>query len=68
MSNGLALTREPKANKNELLFYVEDSNGELITIKQTIRSIKGQQVRVSISAPDSVKISRGELENSTLSR
>ncbi|KZZ10596.1 hypothetical protein A3752_12170 [Oleiphilus sp. HI0081] len=62
MSNGLALTREPKANKNELLFYVEDSNGKLITIKQTIRSIKGQQVKFSISAPDSVKISRGELE------
>ena len=68
MSNGLALTREPKANKNELLFYVEDSNGELITIKQTLKSIKGRQVKISFEAPNSVTILRGELENSTLSR
>ncbi|KZZ37876.1 MULTISPECIES: carbon storage regulator [unclassified Oleiphilus] len=61
MSNGLALTREAKQNKNELFFHIRDSNGELITIRQSVASVKGRQVRINIQAPDNVGIVRGEI-------
>jgi len=61
MSNGLALTRTPSEDRNELLFYVQDSNGQTIPIKQTIEKVRGKQVRIYIEAPENVKIFRGEL-------
>lgn len=61
MSNGLALTRSDAADKNELFFFIEDSHGKIISIKQTFRSKKGKQVKIYIEAPENVKISRGEL-------
>lgn len=61
MSNGLALTRSDAAKKNELFFFIEDSSGNIISIKQTVRSKRGKQVQIYIEAPDNVKVSRGEL-------
>ena len=61
MSNGLALTRTSSENRNELHFHIQDSNGEIIPVIQTIEKVKGKQVRIYIEAPDNVKIFRGEL-------
>lgn len=58
MSKGFAVTRTK--NKPDLFFFVEDSNGELIPIKQTLTEVGRGQARLFISAPDNVKIRRGE--------
>jgi hypothetical protein len=63
MGGKLALTRSTKPDDDELFFFVEDSNGTIIPIKQTITKVKGGQVRMSIEAGDNVKVSRGELVN-----
>jgi len=60
MSKGLALTRAPSKDNNELIFFIEDSNGDAIRIKQTVEKVIGKQVRVTIDAPGNVKILRGE--------
>lgn len=57
MSKGLALKRSEK--NPDLHFFVEDSNGEVIEIRQTMEVV-GNQVKVVISAPNNVIISRGE--------
>ena len=61
MSNRLSLTRNTKPGKNELFFYVKDSHGNTIEIKQTITEIKRGQVRFDIATGEKVKILRGEL-------
>jgi len=59
MENGhLSLTRRPF---EELVFQIEDSSGQNIEVTQVISRISGEQVRISIDAPKSVKILRGEL-------
>jgi hypothetical protein len=61
MSGKLALTRSTKPNKDELFFFVEDSNGNIIQIKQTFIRALGGQIRMSIEAGKNVQILRGEL-------
>jgi len=61
MSNGLSLTRAPSKDNNELIFFIEDSNGDAIRIKQTVEKVIGKHVRVTIDALGNVKILRGEL-------
>lgn len=61
MSKGLGITRAPYKDNDELFFFIEDSNGSIIPIKQTFNSVNDTQIRLSIEAPDSVKIYRGEL-------
>jgi len=61
MSNRLALVRSATQNKDELHFFVEDSNGTIIPIKQTITKVTGGQVRMAIEAGDNVAVLRGEL-------
>tara|TARA_R110001599_G_scaffold9972_5_gene49277 strand:- start:2503 stop:2697 length:195 start_codon:yes stop_codon:yes gene_type:complete len=63
MKKGLSITRAPYPDNNELFFFIEDSNGSIIPIKQTFSSVEGYQVRMNIEAPESVKIYRGELIN-----
>jgi sRNA-binding carbon storage regulator CsrA len=58
MQKGLTLTRKPF---EELILQFEDSSGEIIEVIQTITKITGNQVRFSTSAPNNVKIIRGEL-------
>lgn len=61
MSKGLSLTRAPYSDNNELFFFVEDSNGWIIPIKQIFKAVDDNQIRLRIEAPESVKIYRGEL-------
>jgi hypothetical protein len=61
MSNKLSLTRSTKPNKDEIFFFVKDSNGTIISIKQTFTKVTGGQLRMSIEACESVKVLRGEL-------
>jgi len=61
MSNKLVLTRSTKPNKDELFFFIEDSNGNTIPIKQTFMRDNGGQIRMSIEAGENVQILRGEL-------
>lgn len=63
MKKGLSITRAPYPDNNELFFFVEDSNGCIIPIKQTFNAVDDNQIRLSIEAPDNVKIYRGELFN-----
>lgn len=65
MSKGLSITRAPYPENNELFFLIEDSNGCIIPIKQTLNAVNDNQVRLSIEAPASVKIYRGELLQKT---
>ena len=61
MSKGLALTRAVYNDTNEIFFFIEDSNGTTIPIKQTFVSSHKGQVRVQIEAGKAVTILRGEL-------
>jgi hypothetical protein len=61
MSNKLSLTRSTKPNKDEIFFFVKDSNGTIISIKQTFTKVTGGQLRISIEASESVQVLRGEL-------
>jgi hypothetical protein len=61
MSNKLSLTRSTKPNKDELFFFVKDSNGTTIPIKQTFTKVTGGQLRMCIEAGESVQVLRGEL-------
>jgi sRNA-binding carbon storage regulator CsrA len=61
MSNKLVLTRNTKPHNDELYFFVEDSNGSTIPIKQTFTKVSGGQIRMSIEAGENVQILRGEL-------
>mgnify|MGYP000412031802 CR=1 FL=1 len=57
MSKGL--TCAPIQDNNELIFFIEDSNGDAIHIKQTVEKVQGKQVWVTIDAAGNVNIVRG---------
>ena len=53
--------RSATQNKDELHFFVEDSNGTIIPIKQIITKVTCGQVRMTIEAGNNVTVLRGEL-------
>jgi sRNA-binding carbon storage regulator CsrA len=61
MYKGLIITRKPSKDKDELFITFNDSNGDIIEIKQTILGVVGDAVRMRIEAPDEVILLRGEL-------
>ena len=59
MVNGtLNLTRKPS---QPILFQYTDENGQAQKITLTVISIRGQQTKIAINAPKSVRIVRSEL-------
>ena len=60
MNQGISLTLSRKESE-EICFSVTTTSGEVVEFKQVFRKISGNHTKVTIEAPDSVKVLRGEL-------
>lgn len=57
----LNLARTATPGKNRIVYQIETTPGEFVTIVQEVYEVRDGQARLAITAPRSVKILRGEL-------
>lgn len=57
----LNLSRTATPGKNRIIYQIETTPGEFVTIVQDVYEVIGGQARIAINAPACVRVMRGEI-------